>query len=191
MPTALRQRIAMMREKLDRTAPVIEVPAHSQLFVTPDHQCARLVGLAGISDDDLILEPSAGTGAILRAIRARAPNAECEAVELNAGLCQSLRTEFENITVICGDFLQYLTSASEKRYSRIIMNPPFRHGADIKHILHACALLKPRGVLTAVCLNGPRQNDVLKPLSDHWELLPRGTFAYTDVSTVILRIATD
>lgn len=190
MHTALKQRIEMMRGKIDCSATVIEVPASSQLFVTPDHQCARLVDLAGISDDDSILEPSAGTGAILRAIRATAPDAVCDAVELNTGLCQHLRTEFESINVICCDFLQYLKFASSPRYSRIIMNPPFSHGADIKHILHACSLLKPRGVLTAVCLNGPRQNEILKPLSDHWEPLPRGTFAYTDVSTVILRIAT-
>ncbi|EAO9488456.1 class I SAM-dependent methyltransferase, partial [Salmonella enterica] len=53
---------------------------------------------------------------------------------------------------------------------------------------HALTLLEPGGILTAVCLNGPRQQKILRPLSDVWEPLPRGTFTYTDVSTVLLRI---
>ncbi len=39
-------------------------------------------------------------------------------------------------------------------YSRVIMNPPFSHGQDIRHILRAFSLLRPGGVLVAVCLNG-------------------------------------
>lgn len=188
MHTALKQRIEMMRGKIDRGVPVVEVPASSQLFVTSENECARLVDLAGISADDSILEPSAGTGAILRAIRATAPDAVCDAIELNGALCGFLKQEFEGVNVICGDFLQYPDGGTETRYSRIIMNPPFNQGADIKHILHASSLLKPGGILTAVCLDGPRQNEKLKPLADHWERLPRGTFAYTDVATVIMRL---
>jgi hypothetical protein len=54
MHTALKQRIDMMRGKIERSVPVIEVPASSQLFVTPADECARLVELAGISADDSI-----------------------------------------------------------------------------------------------------------------------------------------
>lgn len=63
-------------------------------------------------------------------------------------------------------------------YSRVIMNPPFSHGQDIRHILRAFSLLRPGGVLVAVCLNGPRQQEKLLPFSDVREELPRGTFAY-------------
>lgn len=188
MHAALKQRIEMMRGKIDRAVPVMEVSASSQLFVTPENECARLVELAGISADDSILEPSAGTGAILRAIRATVPDAVCDAIEISGALCEFLRKEFEGVNVICRDFLQYPDSGTAPRYSRIIMNPPFNQGADIKHIIHAYSLLKPGGVLTAVCLDGPRQNEKLKPLADHWERLPRGTFAYTDVATVIMRL---
>lgn len=69
MHSQLRERIRLMRARLDNAAPVAEIRAESQLFVTPAPVCDRLVTLAEISNRDHILEPSAGTGAILRAIR--------------------------------------------------------------------------------------------------------------------------
>lgn len=188
MHTALKQRIEMMRARIDGRAPVTEVHASTQLFVSPDPVCVRLVELADISDSDRILEPNAGTGAILRAVRASAPGAVCEAVELNAGLCQHLRREFAGVAVTCCDFLQFVP---ETRYSRILMNPPFGHAQDIRHIRHALDLLAPGGVLAAVCLNGPRQEKAFRERADIWEPLPRGTFSYTDVSTVIIRMVAD
>ncbi|MCT4709199.1 class I SAM-dependent methyltransferase [Enterobacteriaceae bacterium H11S18] len=188
MNTALKQRIDLMRAKIEGRAPVVEVHASTQLFVSPEPVSARLVSLAGVTNDDVILEPSAGTGAILRAILATAPDAQCDAVELNAVLWQHLRKAFETVAVTGCDFLHYMP---EKRYSKIIMNPPFRNGLDIKHIQHALGLLKPGGVLTAVCLGGPRQEKAFRDSADVWEPLPRGTFAYTDVSTVIVRIVAD
>ncbi len=50
------------------------------------------------------------------------------------------------------------------------------------------SLLRPGGVLVAVCLNGPRQQEKLLPFSDVREELSRGTFAYTDVPTMIIRL---
>ncbi|HAZ4091995.1 TPA: class I SAM-dependent methyltransferase, partial [Escherichia coli] len=50
------------------------------------------------------------------------------------------------------------------------------------------SLLRPGGVLVAVCLNGPRQQEKLFPFSDVRKELPRGTFAYTDVPTMIIRL---
>lgn len=74
------------------------------------------------------------------------------------------------------------------KYDKIIMNPPFSHAQDIRHIQRALSLLKPDGLLTAICINGPRQQKNLKPLCDVWEELPRGTFSYTDVATAIIRL---
>lgn len=188
MHTALKQRIETMRARMEGRAPVAEIHVSSQLFVSPDPVCARLVDLAGLHDSDLILEPSAGTGAILRAVLAVAPGATCEAVELNGGLYQHLIREFPGVGATCGDFLQF---APPTRYSKILMNPPFRNAQDIAHIRHALTLLESGGVLTAVCLNGPRQEKALWDLCDFREVLPRGTFTYTDVSTAIIRIVAD
>ncbi|EGO7830391.1 class I SAM-dependent methyltransferase, partial [Escherichia coli] len=89
------------------------------------------------------------------------------------------------VRVQCGDFMEWQPA---QYYSRVIMNPPFSHGQDIRHILRAFSLLRPGGVLVAVCLNGPRQQEKLLPFSDVREELPRGTFAYTDVPTMIIRL---
>ncbi len=96
MHSQLRERIRLMRARLDNAAPVAEIRAESQLFVrTPI--CDRLVMLAEISNRDYILEPSAGTGAILRAIRDTAPGAMCDAVEINSGLVRYLRENFNGV----------------------------------------------------------------------------------------------
>ncbi len=90
----LKHRIQAMRDKLEGRAPVAEIQGSSQLFVTPSPECRRLVELADVRETDRILEPSAGTGAILRAIRDAVPRAKCDAVELHAGLARHLRGAF-------------------------------------------------------------------------------------------------
>ncbi|HAP2625724.1 TPA: F-type conjugal transfer pilus assembly protein TraB [Escherichia coli] len=130
MHSQLRERIRLMRARLDNAAPVAEIRAESQLFVTPAPVCDRLVTLAEISNRDHILEPSAGTGAILRAIRDTAPEAMCDAVEINSGLVRYLRENFNGVRVQCGDFMEW---QPVQYYSRIIMNPPFIHGQDTRN----------------------------------------------------------
>jgi hypothetical protein len=74
------------------------------------------------------------------------------------------------------------------------MNPPFADAQDIAHITHAMTMLKPGGRLVAICANGPRQNDKLKPLveqaGEKWEPLPADTFreSGTGVNTVLLTL---
>ncbi|ENB0361028.1 class I SAM-dependent methyltransferase, partial [Escherichia coli] len=43
-----------------------------------------------------------------------------------------LRENFNGVRVQCGDFMEW---QPVQYYSRIIMNPPFSHGQDIRHIL--------------------------------------------------------
>ena len=50
MYSQLKERIRLMRARLDNARPVIEIPAESQLFVTPAPVCDRLVTLAEISN---------------------------------------------------------------------------------------------------------------------------------------------
>ena len=185
MHHGLKHRIQAMRDKLEGRAPVAEIQGSSQLFVTPSPECRRLVELADVRETDRILEPSAGTGAILQAIRDAVPRAKCDAVELHAGLARHLQAHFPEVRIWCGDFLEY---HPERRYTRIIMNPPFHRGDDIRHIRRALTLLEPGGILTGICLDGPRQQKALESLADVWEPLPRGIFTYTQVATAILRI---
>ncbi len=58
----------------------------------------------------------------------------CDAVEINSGLVRYLRDNFNGVRVQCGDFMEW---QPVQYYSRVIMNPPFSHGQDIRHILRA------------------------------------------------------
>lgn len=185
MKSDLKARIAQMQQKLSQSYTVQTVHADTQLFVTPDDVCQKMVALAGIRAGDRVLEPSAGTGAILRAIQAGAPGVNCDCVELNAGLAAQLQANFPDVTVICGDFLSCEPGG---RYQRIIMNPPFRQGTDLKHISRALSLLAPGGRLVALCTAGPRQHRALVPRATHYEELPRGTFSYTDIASLLICI---
>ncbi len=73
-------------------------------------------------------------------------------------------------------------------FDKILMNPPFENGADIRHIMHALGMLKPGGRLVAICANGPRQFAKLQPIASVWKELPAKTFAGTGVNAALLVI---
>lgn len=89
-----------------------------------------------------------------------------------------------------GDFLRCSAETLWGEFDKILMNPPFEDGADIRHIQHARKMLKPGGTLVAICANGPRQRKVLMDEAEHWEDLPAGTFKDqgTMVNTALLVI---
>lgn len=168
-----------MKDTLRAGVQVVSAP---QLFPTPAHVVAQMVDMAGIEAGNKVLEPSAGTGAILDQIP---EGCEVVAVEINATLCG--RLDASGRAVVVGDFLN-CTPDNIGTFDRVLMNPPFKDGSDIKHIKHALTMLKDGGRLVAICANGPRQNEQLRPLSTEWIELERGTFSGTDVSTVLLTI---
>jgi protein-L-isoaspartate O-methyltransferase len=166
--------IRAMRESLRGGVSVVAVP---QLFPTPAALAARMVALADISPADRVLEPSAGTGAILKAL----PDSSAKvAVEINPGLIEGLtRMGVSGLLIHEADFLR--CNGELGSFDRIVMNPPFKDGADIAHILHAVRFLKAGGRLVALCADGPRQAEKLRALAEgcggSWESLPEGTFA--------------
>lgn len=164
-----------MKSSLKTGVQVVSAP---QLFPTPPEIAERMVELAGVEPGHVVVEPSAGTGRILLALDNVSGIAAItvHAVEINALLAKSLREGFTDVTVHEGDFLAYEYSR-QNFADRVIMNPPFADGADIKHILHAISILKPGGRVVALCANGPRQQAQLKPRASHWEELPDGSFA--------------
>lgn len=175
-----------IRESLKTGVQVVSAP---QLFPTPPDVARRLVELAGIEPNHKVLEPSAGTGAILDAIQRRAAassGVEIQAVEINRDLVDRLRAMTENdpaVRVLGTDFLQ--CTGNLGTFDRIVMNPPFTNGSDIKHIQHARSLLAPGGRMVAICADGPRQREQLQPDAEHWEALPAGTFDGTGARAAI------
>lgn len=156
-----------------------------------------MVELAEIEPGQEVLEPSAGTGVLCDAIRAAQPTAQVFAVEINHQLCEMLSKRLmpdQNTTGVCRNVLQgdFLECDGLGQFDRIVMNPPFADGADIKHITQALRLLNPGGRIVALCANGPRQSTHLRPLIEgmggEWEELPANTFAAaeTAVRTVLM-----
>lgn len=161
------------------------ISAH-QLFPTPPEIAEKMVKIAAMAPYMRVLEPSAGTGNLLKAI---GDQADKVAVEINQKLCEYLmRSGVSGLHIIHDDFLN--CNGQLGTFDRIIMNPPFENGVDIKHIKHAMNFLNPDGMIVAICADGPRQQDELKPLSDTWEKLPAGSFKDqgTMVNSVILTI---
>lgn len=184
--------IDAMRESLRQG---VQVVTANQLFPTPPDLAARMVELADIQSGQEVLEPSAGTGVIVDAIRSAMANetaGRCAivAVEINQKLAH--RLAFNDCLgasrVHPKDFLE--CNGDLGQFDRVLMNPPFERGADIQHIQHALTMLKPGGRLVAICANGPRQQEALKPLVTTWEDLPEDTFKEqgTGVRTALLVI---
>jgi predicted RNA methylase len=160
-----------MRSTLEAGVRAVSAP---QLYPTPPELAARMVELAGVGPKDRVLEPSTGTGSLLRAIAGAEPVAEVCAVGVNQALCAALAGLAGEVH--CRDFLT-CTPEQLGRFQVVVMNPPFGDGADVQHVKHALQFLEPGGVLVALCANGPRQQAALRPLASTWENLPDGTFA--------------
>lgn len=182
-----------MREAL-RTGQAVQVVSAPQLFPTPAHVAARMVELAdlphGAGSPPRIMEPSAGTGALLRAVQdayagTDRPAPVVHAWEIVHDLARRLRDTFPAVTVRAFDFLQFDPNPVE-RFDVVLMNPPFANADDVRHILHARRFLAPGGRLVAICAAGPRQHEALQDLADSWEYLPAGAFDGTNVRTVLL-----
>ena len=172
-----------MKQTLRAGVQVVSAP---QLFPTPPELAARMVELAEIEQGQAILEPSAGTGAIIDALP---EGLEVVCVEVNNALCRRLNTMPKVSRVFEADFLSHGPDPRNRlKFDRVVMNPPFENGSDIKHIKHAMGMLKPGGRLVAICANGPRQQEQLKPLADTWEELPEGTFSGTGVHAALIVI---
>ena len=99
------------------------------LYPTPEHVIAQMIGATCIADK-VVLEPSAGTGNIVRFVKNLGAK-NVLACEIDSRLRQLLSRECH---VVENDFLN-LTADRVSHVDIIIMNPPF--SAQENHILHA------------------------------------------------------
>jgi protein-L-isoaspartate O-methyltransferase len=188
---AMRERMAAMKQQLSTGVQVVAAP---QLFPTPATLAGRMVDAAAIRPGEHVGEFSAGTGRILAAIADAIDLAAIQitAVEINQNLARALSQRYPAVGVVCADFLA--CGAELGAFDRILINPPFANGQDIAHITHALGYLKPGARLVAICANGPRQQQKLRPLVEdrggRWEALPDDAFeeSGTRVRTVLLTI---
>lgn len=174
---------ADVRETMNLTADSVEIVNQQQTFQsfnTPPGVASQMMEWADLTAGDKVLEPSAGTGNLIRAAMAHGIfQSDITAVEIDEKKASALKC-------LCADFLA--CNGDLGKFDKVLMNPPFTRGADIAHIQHALKFLAPGGRLVAICGNGPKQREALQPIADQWIDLEPGAFkeSGTNVSAAIL-----
>jgi len=127
----------------------VNIKKEFQFFGTPDALADKLVEMADIvSWGCLILEPSAGQGAIVKAIKRKTGvNATihcCELMKENQEFLKKIE-----VPIISNDFL-LLDESHNNAYDYVVANPPFNRNQDIDHIRKMYEVLKPGGIMVSV-----------------------------------------
>ncbi|NEX60155.1 hypothetical protein [Noviherbaspirillum galbum] len=117
----------------------------TQSFFTPEDLAHRIVGAVGSVEGKVVMEPSAGHGAL--ADVAEAAGAKLILVENYRPNVLALQAK--GYDVIEQDFLT-VTPEQTGLVDVVVMNPPFSNGQDCAHVLAAYRFLKPGGVLSAI-----------------------------------------
>lgn len=154
------------REKMREEIAAIRIPG---FFPTPAPVVNFMLERAEIVSGMSVLEPEAGAGHI--AVELRKRGVDLTLIERNYGLCEILREQ--GFAPICADFLEWQT---EKRFDRILMNPPFENLQDVNHVLHARQFLAKGGVQVAIMGAGAFFRNDKKSVAFREWLAPRGTY---------------
>jgi predicted RNA methylase len=164
-------------------------------FDTPEDIADYVVGLADIAPGMEVLEPSAGIGKLVDPIEragGRVTAFEIDAKRLNA--CTA-RFALSGGAHLC-DFMTVVPE-EEDQFDRVVMNPPFAKRADIRHVTHACAFLKPGGRVVAIMSAAitfrsdalaVKFRDFVRSFGGTIDSLPEGAFksSGTMVNTVVV-----
>ncbi|WP_328403892.1 class I SAM-dependent methyltransferase [Streptomyces sp. NBC_00390] len=127
----------------------VTTDAESGYFPTPPAVVARILDTAELTAGMLVLEPSAGRGAIAGPATARRAVVDC--VEIDPDRAAYLRSSGLARNVTTGDFLR---QPVVRKYERALLNPPFANQQDIRHITRAERFVKPGGMVVAVMSAG-------------------------------------
>lgn len=120
-----------------------------QFFATPESLASEMVMYADIQPTDIVLEPSAGQGAIIKAIQQRHPAHPvqyCELMPLNQTFL--LKQQADYTLFVNEDFLRITNRPNF--FDKIIANPPFAKNQDIDHIYKMWEVLKPGGRIVTI-----------------------------------------
>lgn len=119
-----------------------------QFYHSPEGVTDRLLSDLYLPEGAHVLEPSAGTGHIVRALRAKKPNVKITAVELHPDRVAQLRKlEGPDVQIVARNFLN---EPAFPVYDAVVMNPPFYGTHWMDHVRHAWDFLKDGGRLVAV-----------------------------------------
>lgn len=160
-------------------------------FYTPEATAKMVVELANVDPEHKILEPSCGGGALVRALLAGgATNIRC--YDIRKSCCSEVERLGTAVVATEADFLEV---TPRRIYDRIVMNPPFTNGADVRHCAHAFKFLKQWGELVAIVPDrgGTKFTEALRgegSFDADVQDLPDFTFREegTDVRTCVLTV---
>lgn len=164
-----------------------------QLFPTPPDVAACMMdaaGLPGALRPGLrALEPSAGTGNLVRSMLALdvAPD-EVTACEVAPEVAREFAADFPGVRLVVGDFLAQSVETLGGRFDLVVMNPPFHRGKDARHILHAAEMLAPGGRLVGLCYDGRAFRETIRPCCESFEVLPCGSFRSSGTSAGVVMV---
>lgn len=175
---------------------VIDRKKTLQIFETPPELAARMAGM--IPTGMRVLEPSAGSGRLVKEALLQGA-AAIDAVEIDPNNALSLlgiAAGDKRVKVVHGDFLSHVPLT---KYDAVLMNPPFRNGQDIAHVMRAYEQLRPGGHLVAVMSEGTFHQQIrratdfrdwLRSVKSETETLPAGLFQQegTGVPTRLIEI---
>lgn len=181
----VKQRRGAPERALVNMPKVVEVDRFTECHVTPLETGLMMVDyLCGRSDGDL-LEPQAGTGNLIQAlIEGGYYSNNILGVERHVNLKNVLDNRFKHfpsVELVQGCFLEYAKNESNKKFSNILMNPPFKHA--LKHVEAALSLLEKDGCLVALVPSTFKFEN-----SEELFTLSNNTFQSTKVITKVIRI---
>lgn len=161
------------------TGAYIDWKKTNEFFETPPDIAGYLLDCAKVGADTKMLEPSAGSGAIV--LPALERGAYVTAIEKHSPYADKMNLNGHAVNLQIGDFLAYKPMGI---YDAVTMNPPFR--SDMEHVRHAYEFVKPGGYLVSVMSPAWTFRTTKKAvafrewLEDEaaylWEDLPSGTF---------------
>jgi predicted RNA methylase len=122
-----------------------------QYFSTPDAIADIAVSkFSSLLESQSILEPSAGRGSLVNAVRRRCPKAVVDCYELMPENIEHL-SKVDGAHIVGTDFCK-----CHDKYDRIIANPPFSNNQDIDHLYMMYERLNIGGELSCI-------------VSQHWK----------------------
>lgn len=169
-----------------------------QFFGTPDELADEMATSIHFESDDKVLEPSAGRGALIKAVfRSSGGRIKyidcCELMEQN----QRFLDKIDGVRLIGTDFLQL--QGRNDYYDMVVANPPFTKAQDIDHVYKMWEVTKNNGTILTLMSTGWRTKSDKKSVSFREWLervgayqrdIPAGAFkeSGTNVATVFLVI---
>jgi type I restriction-modification system DNA methylase subunit len=181
-------------------------------FYTPHALADKVAALANIDEGaPLVLEPSFGGGALIRAVWRRNRNASVSGIEIDDRVRLATTLELtkhgpppRGLLTMTADFLKVRPEPPPygpgPEFDAVVMNPPFAKDADAAHVLHALKFLKPGGRLVSIMAGSATKRsrgktakefvETYERLAGYEEAVPDESFrdAGTSVRTLIVRL---